>query len=136
MTSPGKVGSGQVRLANLASAALASSLVLIALWILALIGMADWSILLRDHPTGFLVGALLIGCYIAAFACLYQIKNGTTKSGELLWSISLLAASAPLVAIVYWLGPGLGMAVCFFEAIAVVIHIIALADLLDEKNAV
>ena len=122
------ISSRESRLASWASSALASSFVFACLALLLIVGASNATALLREQPVGVLIVVLILCCYAVSFVCLHKIRYRTNGSKDLLWATSLLAASAPIVAIVYWLGFGAGLAVCFLEVIAVAIHVAALAD--------
>ncbi len=106
-------------MASWASSTLASSFVFACLAILVVVGASNATSLLREHPVGVLIAVLLVACYVVSFVCLHRIRHSSGGSRELLWAISLLAACVPIVAVVYWLGLGAGLAVCFLEVVAV-----------------
>jgi hypothetical protein len=128
MDTSAPITSRDARLAGWASSALASSLVFVCLALLVLVGASDALTLLRNYPVGTLSVAFIFGCYILSFVCLHKIRHRAAASKDLLWAASLLAACVPIVAVIYWLGFGPGLVVCFVEIIAVAIHVYALAD--------
>jgi hypothetical protein len=122
------IDSREARLAGWASSALASSFLLVAIVLLAIVGASDPLEMLREHPVGVLGVAATLDCYVVSFVCLYKIRRRTEASSDLLWGVSLLAACVPIVAVIYWLGFWTALVVCFFEVIAVAIHVFVLAD--------
>jgi len=120
--------SRDARLARWAASALAGSLVLVVVALATIVAVSDLPTLLREHPLGTASAALLLGCYIASFVCLNKIQKGSARSDDLLWTVSFLSAAAPLIALIHWLGPMVGSIVGLPEIIALVIHVVALAD--------
>ena len=121
-------GTREARLARWATSALASSLAFIAIAIAAVVGASDLPALVREHPVGTGVAALLLGCYVISFVCLHKIQRGSARNAFLYWGRSFVAAAVPLVALIYWFGPVAGSVIGFAEIIALVIHLVALAD--------
>jgi hypothetical protein len=116
------------RLARWAASALASSFVLIALAIAAVVVASDLSSVIREHPTGVSVVALLWGCYAISFICLHKIQRGSVQTAFFLWGVSFFAAVGPLIALILWFGPVAGAIIGVAEIIALGIHLVALAD--------
>jgi hypothetical protein len=116
------------RLARWAASALASSLVLIAIAIAAVVFASDLSSVIREHPVGVAVVALLLGCYAISFICLHKIQRGSVQAAFFLWGLSFFAAVGPLVALILWFGPVAGSIIGFAEIIALGIHLAALAN--------
>ena len=120
-------GTKDARLARWAASALASSLAFIAVAVAAVVVASDLPSLVREHRVGAGVVALLLGCYVTSFVCLYKIQRGTARNAFLSWALSFVAAAIPLIALIYWFGPVAGSIVGFAEIIALVIHLVALA---------
>jgi hypothetical protein len=116
------------RLARWAASALASSFVFIAIAIAAVVVTSDLSSVVREHPDGVAVVALLLGCYAISFICLHKIQRGSGQTAFFLWGVSFLAAVGPLVALLLWFGPVVGSVIGCAEIIALGIHLVALAD--------
>ena len=95
---------------------------------MVIVGLSDAATLLREQPIRALVAVFILACYVVSFVCLHKIRHSTHGSKDALWAVSLLAACAPVVVAIYWLGIGVGTAVSFLEIIAVAIHVVALAD--------
>jgi hypothetical protein len=121
-------GTRDARLARWAASALVSSLALIAVAIAAVVVASDLPSLVREHPAEVVGVALLVGCYVTSFMCLHKLQRGTARNSSLCWALSFVAAVMPLIALIYWLGPVAGSVVGFAEIIALVIHLVALAD--------
>jgi len=121
-------GTRDARLARWAASALASSLAFVAVSIAAVVVASDLPSLAREHPVGVGVVALLVGCYVTSFVCLYKLQRGSSRNSFLCWSLSFVAAVIPLIALIHWFGPVAGSIVGFAEIIALVIHLVALAD--------
>ena len=116
------------RLARWAASALASSFVFIAVAIAAVVVANDIAALMREHPVGIAVVAVLVCCYAISFICLHKIQRRGTQTNFIYWGISFVAAAGPLVALLHWFGPFAGSIIGFAEIVALVIHLVALAD--------
>lgn len=121
-------------LAGWAMSFLASSFVLSVLVISAfLIGASveDW---VRDHPISSITIVLILGCYAVSFVCLRKLQRVTVESSIGLWSLSLVAASVPLAALMYWSGGDVAvLLIGIAEVAAVLLHFVAIGFLWIRK---